>query len=699
LSNPDNTLIFAGQGQATATITDDDAPPSVSIGDASNVAETGGANQTFTVSLSAASAKPITVHATTVPGTATAGSDFTTTTGTITFAPGTTSQPFTVPVLDDTVDENNESYTAEISLPTNATINDGSGAGTITDDDTWPTLSVAANAVTTAESGSAGFTVTLSAVSAQTVTVNWQTVDGTAGSADYTQQLSPAPLTFAPGVTSQPISVPVTADVIDEANETFSVTLSGPTNAFLATATATATILDNDATPTLSVSDPANVTEIPGGVSQTFTVALSAVSGLPVSVVASTNPGTASAGSDYTHQATLLSLPAGTLAQNFVVAVLDDDQDEPNQSYDVVLSSATNAGIGDGTGTGTIVDDDVYPNITVSPAAPAVAESGTANFTVDLSAPSNLTVAVTWQTATGTAGAADFTTQAPAVLTFTPGQTSLPIAVPITTDALDEDNETFSINLSSPSHGVVTGGSTVTITDDDASPVLNIADAPIRNERNTGVLTQAFTATLSAPSGRTVTVVASTQANTATADVDYQSGAQTLTFVPGDTSETFTAIVLDDLIDEDNTEVYFVNLYSPVNATVGDGNALGTIGDNEAAPTVSLNDVAVTEGNSGTVAATFTATLSAVSGRQVRVALATANNSASAPSDYTARTGTGGAGINVYIAPGATTATFSVQVKGETAVELNETFFVNVVSLANATIADGQGVGTINNDD
>jgi hypothetical protein len=309
-------------------------------------------------------------------------------------------------------------------------------------------------------------------------------------------------------------------------------------------------------------------------------------------------------------------------------------------------------------------------------------------------------VTVNWQTVDGSAVSADYSQQASQLLTFTPGQTSKPISVPITSDALDEFNETFSATLSGPTNAfLATSTATETITDDDASPVLNIADAPIRNERNTGVLTQLFTATLSAPSGRTVTVVASTQANTATADVDYQSGAQTLTFVPGDTSETCTAIVLDDLIDEDNTEVYFVNLYSPVNATVGDGNALGTIGDNEAAPTVSLNDVAVTEGNSGTVAATFTATLSAVSGRQVRVALATANNSASAPSDYTARTGTGGAGINVYIAPGATTATFSVQVKGETAVELNETFFVNVVSLANATIADGQGVGTINNDD
>jgi large repetitive protein len=110
-------------------------------------------------------------------------------------------------------------------------------------------------------------------------------------------------------------------------------------------------------------------------------------------------------------------------------------------------------------------------------------------------------------------------------------------------------------------------------------------------------------------------------------------------------------------------------------------------------PTMAINDVSVTEGNSGMVSAVFHVTLSMASDRTVSAGYATANGTAAAPGDYVATSGT------VSFAPGQTSKTISVTVNGDTGNELNETFTVNLSSPVNATLADGQGVGTIVNDD
>ncbi len=110
-------------------------------------------------------------------------------------------------------------------------------------------------------------------------------------------------------------------------------------------------------------------------------------------------------------------------------------------------------------------------------------------------------------------------------------------------------------------------------------------------------------------------------------------------------------------------------------------------------PTLSISDVTLTEGNSGTKNAMFTVTLSTASTQQVTVAFATANGTATAGQDYTAQSGT------LTFAPNATSQTISVVVAGDTTVEPDETFFVNLSAPVNATIADAQGVGTIQNDD
>jgi hypothetical protein len=127
--------------------------------------------------------------------------------------------------------------------------------------------------------------------------------------------------------------------------------------------------------------------------------------------------------------------------------------------------------------------------------------------------------------------------------------------------------------------------------------------------------------------------------NTALAPGDYTATSGTLTFAAGETTKTVTVPVVGDLLDEAN-EAFFVNLSSATNATIADNQGVGTITDDDAAPSLAINDVTVTEGNAGTTNATFTVTLSAASGQPVTVNFATANNTALAPGDYTAASGT-----------------------------------------------------------
>ena len=110
--------------------------------------------------LSAASGKPITVDYATSNGTATAGADYTASSGTITFAPGVTSQNIPVAVLADAVDEVNETVTVTLSNPSEVTLNDATGVLTITDDDNAPSLSIAD--LTTPDETAAAHLVTVS---------------------------------------------------------------------------------------------------------------------------------------------------------------------------------------------------------------------------------------------------------------------------------------------------------------------------------------------------------------------------------------------------------------------------------------------------------------------------------------------------------------------------------------------------------
>ncbi len=237
-----------GTQQVTASITDDDATPTLSIDDVSlSEGNSGTSSFDFTVSLSAASALTVTVVYATADDTATtADGDYAAVAGTtLTFNPGDTSKTASVQVNGDTRHEANETFLVNLSSPSNATLSDGQGTGTINNDDAVPSLSID-DVNVGAEGDIAEFTVTLSAVSGQTVTVDAATADGSAEAGEDFGALATTMLTFNPGDTTQTVQVQTTDDSLEEGAETFTVQLSNPLNATIDDGEGTGTIPAND---------------------------------------------------------------------------------------------------------------------------------------------------------------------------------------------------------------------------------------------------------------------------------------------------------------------------------------------------------------------------------------------------------------------------------------------------------------------
>ncbi len=705
LSNAVNATISTATG--TGTIVNDDGvtvsidSPSVTEGDS------GSKNLTFTATLNTASTEQVTVdYADARTGTAASGRDYTAITGgTLTFAVGTTSQTFNVSVTGDVLDEPNETVVVSLSGAVNATISTASGTGTITDDDATPTLSIDSPSVTEGNSGftTLTFTATLSAASGQQVTVAYADAGtGTATSgADYTAITTGGTLIFTAGTTSRTFGVSVTGDTLDESNETVVVTLSSPTNATISTASGTGTITDDDGAPTLSIDSPSVSEGNSGSTIMRFTVTLSAASGQQVTVAyADAGTGTATSGTDYTAiTGGTLTFAAGTTSQTFDVSVTGDTDEEPNETVVATLSNAANATISTATGTGTIVNDD---GVTVSIDSPSVTEvdGGSTNltFTVTLSKVSTQQVTVAYADAgTGTAtSGTDYTAITGGTLTIAAGTTSQTFDVSVTGDTLDEADETIVVTLSNATNATIaTTTGTGTITDNDATPTLSI-DSPSVTEGDSGSTNLRFTVTLSAASGRQVTVAyADAGTGTARSGTDYTAvTGGTLTFAAGTTSQTFDVSVTGDTADESN-ETVVVTLSSPTNATIATATGTGTITDDDGASTLSINSPSVTEGDSGSKNLTFTVTLSPASSRQVTVAYADAGTgTATSGTDYT--TITGG---TLTFGAGTTSQTFDVAVTGDTDEEQNETVVAMLSSPTNATISTATGTGTIVNDD
>ena len=691
LSGASNATIADATG--TGTITNDDNPPTVSV---ANAAALEGNDIDFMVTLSVASAKTVTVNYATSFGTgntAKANDLSGTTSGTLTFSPGDTSMTASIGTNEDSTDEENETFTVTLSSPSNATITDATGTGTITNDDNPPTVSVANAAAL--EGNDIDFSVTLSVASGKTVTVNYATSFGTGNTAAVSGDLSgttSGTLTFSPGDTSMTASIGTNEDSTDEENETFTVTLSSPSNATITDATGTGTITNDDNPPTVSVAD-ANAME---GDDIDFMVTLSVASAKTVTVNYATSFGTgntAAVSGDLsgTTSGTLTFSPGDT-SMTASIGTNEDSTDEENETFTVTLSGASNATIADATGTGTITNDDNPPTVSVANAN--AMEGDDIDFRVTLSAASGKTVTVNYATSFGTGNTAavsgDLSGTTSGTLTFSPGDTSMTASIGTNEDSTDEENETFTVTLSGASNATIANATgTGTITNDDNPPTVSVANANAMEGDDID-----FRVTLSAASGKTVTVnYATSEATTAEADDFTAVSVTTLTFSPGETLMTFMVSTTQDSIDEDD-ETFGVTLTLPANAnvTLNQSVGVGTINDDDDPPTVSVADANAMEGDD----IDFRVTLSAASGKTVTVNYATSEATTAEADDFTAVSVT-----TLTFSPGETLMTFMVSTTQDSIDEDDETFGVTLTlpTDANVTLNQSIGVGTINDDD
>ena len=693
---------------------------------------------TFDLVLDRAASAAFTVaYATaTNPGTATAGSDFTAASGTLGFAAGQTVQHVTVAITDDVLAEGLEFFNLTLGAVSGdgageVQIGDGLGMALIGNSDrpvvATPMITCTPLVVSEAD-GYAEFIVTLTAPSASLVSVGYATGNGTADSwnqVDFTAV--GGTLKFAPGVTTQTLRVPLTNDSSSESLESFYLQLTNPVGVTLASDRVWATIADNDrivadsnGDGVLNAAEKANlavrdvVVDEKAGIA-TFDLVLdrAASAAFSVGYSTATNPGTATAGSDFTAASGTLGFAAGQTVQHVTVAITDDALAEGPEFFNLTLGALAGDGvgevqIGDGLGMALIGNSDrpviATPMITCTPLAVSEAD-GYAEFTVTLSAPSASLVSLGYSTGDGTADSwnqVDFTAVG-GTLKFAPGVTTQTLRVPLTNNSASESLESFYLQFSNPVGATLASDRVwATIADNDwivadsngdgvlnAAEKANLAVRDVVVDEKAGIATFDLVLDRAATAAFTVAYSTATRPGTATAGTDFTAESGTLGFATGQTVQHVTVAVTDDALAE-GPEFFNLTLGAVSGAGRGevqilDGVGAAVIGGSDrasvASPALSILDSTVVE-DAGY--ADLLVQLSAPSTNLVAVNYRSAAGTASSfyNSDFVGVAGT------LKFAPGETIRTIRVPIVQDSRVEAQfETFSVTLSGAAGGTIS------------
>ena len=644
----------------------------------------------FVVTLDPAASDAVTVDYATADGTATAGEDYTATSGTLTFAAGDTTKTIAVPITDDTVDDGGETFTLTLgNASSGVEFGDAEAAGTIRNTETAAPLTVSFSDMPASHTG-AEFTFGLAF--SEEVEVGYAMLRDTAfavtGGEVRQAQRQRQGSNLAWNITVEPAS----------ANETVIITLPETTDCGASGAICTedgrplshslsSVVAGAVSTPAVSVSD-ASAAE---GEAVAFTVSLSAASSQQVTVDYATSDGTAAAGSDYTAASGTLTFTAGETTKTVSVATTDDSADEGDETFTLALSRPANATLGDATATGTINDDDdSLPAVSVSDAS--AAEGDAVAFTVSLSAASSQQVTVEYATSDGTATAGEDYTATSGTLTFQAGDTTKTVSVPITDDTVDDGGETFTLTLGNAS-GAALG---------DAEATGTIRNTETAAELSAGFPESAFTSKRHTGSDdRPQVVVAFSEAvaefdkNTPSVSV---TGASRLS-VQAHTEDGLENAYVFFMTPDGNGDVTFALVADAACASGGICTAGGTEltqvpaawtipGPGEDSSSLSVADAEATEEEDNTM--DFVVTLDPAASDTVTVDYATADGTATAGEDYTATSGT------LTFAAGDTTKTVSVPITDDTEDDGGETF---TLTLGNASsgvqLGDAEAAGTI----
>ena len=414
-----------------------------------------------------ASTSTVTVGYATADGSAKAGTDYTSTSGTLTFVPGETVQNVSVPILDPSGSKPTRSFTLTLSSPTNATLGQvtatvtigASGAGAVT----TPTVSSPPDQLVGMGDGYVDVPVTLSAPGQSTVTVSYATANATAAagtSCDNEYVAASGTLTFTPGQTTQTVRVGLNNCKIT-GFYFFSFNLSSPVGATIVRPQSVIDIVGDAAGSGTPQLDRGAATVDASAGSVLVPVLLNGTAGQAststVTVGYATADGSAKAGTDYTSTSGTLTFVPGETVQNVSVPILDPSGSKPTRSFTLTLSSPTNATLGQVTATVTIGASGAgavtTPTVSSPPDQLVGMGDGYVDVPVTLSAPGQSTVTVSYATANATAAAGTSCDNeyvaASGTLTFTPGQTTQTVRVGLNNCKIT-GFYFFSFNLSSP---------------------------------------------------------------------------------------------------------------------------------------------------------------------------------------------------------------------------------------------------------
>jgi hypothetical protein len=715
LSDPINAAI--ADGEAVVTVINDDQPivptfltiNDVNVSEGNDVAHP----VMLTVSRGGDTQPSVDANWHTEDGSALAADgDYQPASGTVHIPSGATTGTITVFVNGDTRVEPNEFFSVILTEAINASINDPRGDVFISNDDVAPWVSITDVKVIEGDSSvvAAMLTVTRFNIATQTLTVDWQTSDGSATVAGGDYQPASGTLAIPPESSSATITVLVNGDRHPEPDEFFSVILSNSTNATIADGRGDVTISNDDPIPSVGITGGSVVEGDSGTGNLVFKVSIDPQNE-KFQVPYHTADGTATAASgDYVSQSGTLSFAPGETSKTLTVLVNGDIPYEQDETMLMVLDAIG----GTVSAVGTIVNDDPPVVVTFADAA-AITEgasgSRTARFPVTVSSPSGDPIQVTYQTVDGTATVANNDYQAKsATLVIPAGAPSDTIRITVIGDTRFEADETFFVNITSVVGAVNGGPATVqgTILNDDGPPQIQVTSgntgAQAKNEGNSGKAAFPIQLLLVGADGlSTVECDWHTADGSATvANNDYQPASGHATFAPSTTTATITVFVNGDLTHE-AWETIAIVLENPVNATLRDfgfGPGVGhvSIADDDPEPLISIGDPVVREGNDGETPCAFSISLSrpnavaAVSVHWTTIDdLALGGNSPDG--DFTL-----GSGL-VTFAPGQTQAVVTIDVHGDTENEPDETFQILLTQPLHGTIQDNTGVGTIVNDD
>jgi ribosomal protein L35AE/L33A len=571
LSNPDNAPI-SDPGVAVVTIDDDDdgdaEPGTLQFSDAEYDVDEDDGSIEITVTRVGGSDGAVSVRCASSNGSATAGNDYVQTTNTLNWGDGDSAgKSCTVPILDDSIIEGDETFNLTLSNATGgATIGDPDTAVvTITDNEELPAGTLqfsAADYSVDEDGGSVEITVTREGGSDGAVSVRCASSNGsaTAGN-DYVQTTDT--LNWGNGDNAnKSCTVPILDDSIIEGDETFNMALSNSTGGATigSPGTAVVTITDNDEEQnpgTLQFSE-AEYSVGEAGSSVKITVTRKNGSDGPVSVDFATTNGTAEAGTDYISINPTLSWGDGDSSKRtFNISIIDDEDFEGDETFNLILSNPKGATIGDpGTAEVTIIDNDEPSQepgtLQFSKAEYSVDENGgLIEITVTRKNGSDGAVTVNFATANDSAKAGKDYIGIDAKISWSDGDSSKrTLNISILDDVEVEGNETFDLELSNPTGGATLGAqdtAVVTIIDDDVEDPGTLQFSAADYSVGEGDGSVEITVTRMDGSSGAASVKVVTSNGTAKKNKDYEKTAKKLKWDDGEAGDkTFTVDILDD---------------------------------------------------------------------------------------------------------------------------------------------------------